>query len=467
MRIIDHRQFNVRRKRNRVPSWVRWVLLGLAVLVGLFVLANVAMGLLYRNKVFPNYSVAGVPIGNIAFDRLGDEVSVESLLPAAVTLKKDNKTKEMAPKDLGIAVDWDATRRHIERTRSLLPVLSFFQRRSVPTELRVDTVQFDSAAIELAKYFSQAPLPERIEFKNDNFVISAPKNGYELRAEGLRFDLVSLLEQGAKALSVPTKTIKSTGPAGKLGADLKLLQGQLAAKITLTNGTKNVRLSRSQIGGFYQASGQTMALSPKRMDKVIGAVAKELGLTPVNQANAATAAQYAINKARPVTFLLAGKGTKVHKYCVAARGLSTSLLPEFRQKLAAVYGDPQGWNRGSIAFVYAESGCQYTAWLSAAARVTDFSASICDNYYSCRVGANVIINYDRWKGATDPWNAAGGELEDYRVMVINHETGHWLGFGHRNCPGAGKPAPVMQQQSISLQGCSFNPWPTTAEIADL
>lgn len=462
MRVIDHRQF--RRKHSRVPSWLRWALFGLAAFAGLFVLANVVVGLLYRNKMLPNYSVAAVPIGNIAFDRLDDEVSVESLLPAAVTLKKNDKMKEIAPKDLGMAVDWEATRRHIKQARSWLPVLSFFQRQSVPAELRIDKMQFDRTADELAKHFSEAPLPERIEFKSDNFVVSAPKDGYELAAGLLRSSLVGLLEQGAKELAVPTKTTKSDEPTGQLGNDLKLLQGQLSARIILTNGSKNVRLSRSQIGQFYQSSGQTMTLSLKRMDKVIGEVAKELGLTPVNQANAVTAAQYAINKARPVTFLLAGKGTKVYKYCVAARGLSTSVLPEFRQKLAAVYGDPQGWNRGRIAFVYAEKGCGYTAWLSAAARVTDFSASVCDNYYSCRIGANVIINYDRWKGATDPWNAAGGELEDYRVMVINHETGHWLGFGHRNCPGAGQPAPVMQQQSISLQGCTFNPWPTTAEV---
>jgi hypothetical protein len=90
---------------------------------------------------------------------------------------------------------------------------------------------------------------------------------------------------------------------------------------------------------------------------------------------------------------------------------------------------------------------------------------VCDSYYSCRSGRNVVINFDRWQGATDPWNAAGGSLEDYRVMVTNHETGHWLGFGHAFCPGAGQPAPVMQQQSISLQGCTFNPWPTASELA--
>jgi hypothetical protein len=50
-------------------------------------------------------------------------------------------------------------------------------------------------------------------------------------------------------------------------------------------------------------------------------------------------------------------------------------------------------------------------------------------------------------------------LRDYRHMVVNHEAGHFLGFGHANCGGPGQLAPVMQQQSINLQGCQHNPWP--------
>ena len=37
-------------------------------------------------------------------------------------------------------------------------------------------------------------------------------------------------------------------------------------------------------------------------------------------------------------------------------------------------------------------------------------------------------------------------------MVINHETGHWLGLGHSFCSGPGQLAPVMQQQSIDVTG---------------
>ena len=75
----------------------------------------------------------------------------------------------------------------------------------------------------------------------------------------------------------------------------------------------------------------------------------------------------------------------------------------------------------------------------------------------------MVINFTRWQETSPAWRASGGSLENYRHMVINHETGHWFGFDHSSCPGSGQAAPVMQQQSIDLQGCTFNPWPTERE----
>lgn len=150
-------------------------------------------------------------------------------------------------------------------------------------------------------------------------------------------------------------------------------------------------------------------------------------------------------------------------YDVTTKGAITANLDEFKQQANATLNDIRGWSRLGAAFKEVVSGGQFTLVLSEASQLPTFSPG-CSADYSCNAGRYVIINQDRWLGATAPWNAAGGTLRDYRHMVVNHETGHWLGHGHESCGGAGQPAPVMQQQSISLQGCSFNPWPLTSEI---
>lgn len=176
----------------------------------------------------------------------------------------------------------------------------------------------------------------------------------------------------------------------------------------------------------------------------------------LQQQNAAEAAAAAAARAqKPIT--------KTVTYEVTTRGVITASLAEFRSLANATLNDPRGWARMGVAFQEVASGGMFTLVLSEASQLPSFSPG-CSTEYSCRAGRHVIINQDRWLGATSSWNQGGGTLRDYRHMVVNHETGHWLGHGHEQCGGAGQAALVMQQQSISLQGCKFNPWPVASEL---
>ncbi|MFI5675052.1 DUF3152 domain-containing protein [Streptomyces cellulosae] len=72
----------------------------------------------------------------------------------------------------------------------------------------------------------------------------------------------------------------------------------------------------------------------------------------------------------------------------------------------------------------------------------------------------VMINAYRWaRGST----TYGDQIHAYRQMLINHEVGHRLGYGHVSCDKDGELAPVMQQQTKFLDHdgihCKANPWP--------
>lgn len=151
------------------------------------------------------------------------------------------------------------------------------------------------------------------------------------------------------------------------------------------------------------------------------------------------------------------------RYHVETRGRITTSLKQFRAQAQQTYEDPRGWRAAGIRFVPVAHGGAFTLVLSQASLVPSFSSS-CSAMWSCRVGRYVIINQDRWKNASPAWNASHLPLRDYRHMVVNHETGHWLGLHHVSCPGPGRLAPVMMQQSKGLHGCRFNPFPTLHEI---
>jgi len=155
--------------------------------------------------------------------------------------------------------------------------------------------------------------------------------------------------------------------------------------------------------------------------------------------------------------------TKTVTYDVTTKGAISANVAEFKRLANQTLNDGRGWAQLGVQFSEVASAGDFTLVLSEASQVPSFSDG-CDATYSCNAGRYVIINQDRWLYATSSWNDAGGSLRDYRNMVVNHETGHWLGHPHATCPGPGQPAAVMQQQSINLGGCTFNPWPLKSEL---
>lgn len=151
---------------------------------------------------------------------------------------------------------------------------------------------------------------------------------------------------------------------------------------------------------------------------------------------------------------------RMFTYSVAARGASPRLIGAFAAKIESVYSDPRGWSLdGRVLFQQVPAGGDFTIWLAAPSRMASFGAD-CSAMWDCRAGSDVVINASRWQTGSPYWH---GALDDYRSMIVNHETGHWLGLDHDACAVAGSPAPVMMQQSKGTGACSPNPWPLARE----
>lgn len=149
-------------------------------------------------------------------------------------------------------------------------------------------------------------------------------------------------------------------------------------------------------------------------------------------------------------------------YSVGRLGNVRADLDHFTRHVDWTLTDIRGWSlHHAVRYDRVSSGAEMRIHLASPAHV-DAAAPGCSAQYSCRVGDDVYINDDRWMRATDTY--AGRSLDDYRHYVVTHEVGHWLELDHAGCPGPGRPAPVMQQQSIRLSGCVANVWPLQPEL---
>lgn len=153
-----------------------------------------------------------------------------------------------------------------------------------------------------------------------------------------------------------------------------------------------------------------------------------------------------------------GRGSVVRYMVEVERGLPIAGAG-FAAEVHRVLNDPRSWGHGgTMRFMrVSEGAARFRVSLSSPALTDRMCAPLVTHgELSCRAGRRSVINAHRYgEGAT----TYGDDLATYREYVINHEVGHALGHGHQQCPGPGRRAPVMVQQTKSLYGCRPNAWP--------
>ncbi|QPK83719.1 DUF3152 domain-containing protein [Corynebacterium qintianiae] len=183
----------------------------------------------------------------------------------------------------------------------------------------------------------------------------------------------------------------------------------------------------------------------------------------------------------------AGSGDElVLRYAVEVEnGLDTSRYggdDAFATLVDATLADPRGWTndpRFGFEHVAGNQDPDLRIRLTSPGTTKDNCGGSLGLETSCRTMATgestVVINEARWVRGASPFQ---GDLGSYRQYLINHEVGHALGFAeHVACPATGELAPIMMQQTLSLNNaelhsldhdevypdsdetCRANPWP--------
>ncbi len=160
-------------------------------------------------------------------------------------------------------------------------------------------------------------------------------------------------------------------------------------------------------------------------------------------------------------------GRTVHYTVEVEDGLGVDAR-EFASRVRDILTDRRGWETEDGIHFVKVSPAEAAAGAEVEDHITLASPTTVDRLcaplqtqgqVSCWNGRRSVINVRRWLLGVP---AYAGDLEHYRDYLVNHEVGHALGHQHRGCPGAGKRAPVMLQQTHGLQGCTRWSWPVGA-----
>lgn len=456
-----------RKLRRSSQKTIAFIILGVTAFL---LIINVGTFLYFKNKTYPKTSLNNVPISSIPTSKLEQKAQSIISTPENIKLTAGEKSKQASPEELGISVDYPKISNQIKQNRHVIPFLNLFITSKNNAVFSIDKPKTEAYLNSVKPDLEVLGSAAKIDRQADKFIEIVAVKPLTIDLPTAVQNIESSMQAGQAEVNLPTQQGDAPANPIDIQAELTKLNKSTQTSVKLTFNDKLKSLSPSEIANLFEPDNSTFKLSQKNIGYLLDATAKSFGISLGNKAQATNQISTAIQNNTNSTVVLEPAPEKriSYTYCVSAKGVDESHLGAFRSKLASVYADSRGWGMGGrITFNPVASGCSFTAWLTAAELVPSFSSTICDSTWSCRVGNNVIINFDRWVSASPAWNGAGGALDEYRSMVINHETGHWLGFSHRFCGGAGQSAPVMQQQSISLQGCNFNAWPSPAELQSL
>lgn len=162
-----------------------------------------------------------------------------------------------------------------------------------------------------------------------------------------------------------------------------------------------------------------------------------------------------------------GKGRKVRYRIDVEKGLGLD-AGLFARAVQETLNDDRSWaHNGAMTFERVSSGepdfvitlaspGTTGVWCAKSGLDTTVDNVSCDSASTERV----MINAFRWARGAETYGPKA--MHAYRQMLINHEVGHRLGHNHVNCGTPGALAPVMQQQTKSLDvggvSCRPNPW---------
>ena len=171
------------------------------------------------------------------------------------------------------------------------------------------------------------------------------------------------------------------------------------------------------------------------------------------------------------TSKVVGTTGQLYRYSIEVEdGITGVDVNQYENLVVQTLADSRSWSGHGVRLQRVDSGdVDFHVSLTSAMTVRSLCGYTVHVETSCYASASeqssvnrVVFNVARWvRGAT----AYVGDLNAYRIYMINHEDGHALGHQHAHQCLPGGLAPAMMQQTFGLRSaatgqlCEANPWP--------
>jgi hypothetical protein len=168
-----------------------------------------------------------------------------------------------------------------------------------------------------------------------------------------------------------------------------------------------------------------------------------------------------------------GSGT-LYKYVIEVEdGITGVDTAQFASMVQTTLANPKSWSGHGVSLERVDDAnvADFHISLTSAMTVRTYcgydihveTSCFAQKYSVSGLDVNrVFLNVARWVRGAAPY---AGDLESYRIYMINHEDGHALGHQHAHSCLSNGLAPAMMQQTFGLMSatthkpCQANPWP--------
>ena len=443
---------------------------GLALLVGL----NVAAGLFYTNRVYPGVRVGNLAVGGWTFEELHQRLAT-ALPPPKLSAVVNGRSYELEISGVGavsaLGVEREVTQAGRSKAWPLAAVVgSWFRPPVVPSY----TLSDDSVArsVErLAGLVDRTPSSAVPLVLGTNALILAEKPGTKLDPVAAAAAMRAAYGY-AQTVSLTAIRLQPEITAVNYTGDVAAAQATIDAVIQITVRKIPYTPTSAQIASWvsFAGPGKGVAVDPAGPATFVASIPGGF-----DRSDAFSGLMTALNAHHdaalvPSTKRITGNprvtGTPpilpliTYTYCVdATAGSSSGLIPA----AAAALGTGGAWTLGGrVHYVLSSSKCNMRLQVGSPSALAALDPA-CTHQTSCRIHNDLAIASGSW--ANRP-TAGTGDVTSYRLDLINHVVGQWLGFDHPGCGAGAIQASPLTAPTVTLGGCSPKWYAVPAELQD-